>query len=510
MANNRPNLLTPGSSRLSTLPLPSSNPNPMSTISQDQRISEQIFNSSVSVSITLAPQDLPSGSEPWVYYTKSRRNSYLPLLLREIKDVLIGLADLAAGGIKDEDLWFEYKGVPLKWHWPIGLLYDHLTSNLAPTAHKHSTASNGTAAVRPGMPSPSPHFLSADYFQNTQATVASSSSSSSSPVLIPPAPSPWPITLHLRNLPQNKLPPPISNPIPGSSSGGNHISSLIESVKHAYMANLKESDFIRNGNTKKVNALRRSEQDGIWEAIERGDFTQYSTLITKIAPPSSSYNAAGASNHRGPSKPESHNDTAPSTQPVPSRVSSLYPGQGGANASSTSLTPSALSVSVGNEDGVTPAEENQSSEQDTSDTQSSNTPGSLKGQGVAGLKSIPVKFILQGGTILQECIPPLSEDGKNATKLYHVLQTLFPALFPSSASSTSPSFSLGLDFSSTVHNSSSIDEEGARSSALAIPIIQGIRIPFTSTMLWLNKCLADADGWLNIVLLLLPTGDAAG
>lgn len=37
------------------------------------------------------------------------------------------------------------------------------------------------------------------------------------------------------------------------------------------MAMLKEGDFIRNGNTKKVNNLRRVEQDGIWEALKTGE-----------------------------------------------------------------------------------------------------------------------------------------------------------------------------------------------------------------------------------------------
>jgi autophagy-related protein 5 len=40
-----------------------------------------------------------------------------------------------------------------------------------------------------------------------------------------------------------------------------------EACKQAFMGQLKEADFIRWGNTKRMTGLRKAEQDGIWEGI---------------------------------------------------------------------------------------------------------------------------------------------------------------------------------------------------------------------------------------------------
>jgi len=48
------------------------------------------------------------------------RVSYLPLLKRKILEHFSVYIDVD----KCEDLWFEYNGVPLKWNYPTGVLYD--------------------------------------------------------------------------------------------------------------------------------------------------------------------------------------------------------------------------------------------------------------------------------------------------------------------------------------------------------------------------------------------------
>lgn len=41
-----------------------------------------------------------------------------------------------------------------------------------------------------------------------------------------------------------------------------------EACKQAFMGQLKEADFIRWGNTKRITGLRKAEQDGLWESIK--------------------------------------------------------------------------------------------------------------------------------------------------------------------------------------------------------------------------------------------------
>jgi autophagy-related protein 5 len=31
---------------------------------------------------------------------------------------------------RDSDMWFEFQGVPIKWHLPIGLIYDQVRDHL--------------------------------------------------------------------------------------------------------------------------------------------------------------------------------------------------------------------------------------------------------------------------------------------------------------------------------------------------------------------------------------------
>lgn len=92
-------------------------------------------------------------------------------------------------------------------HWPIGLIYD-----------SHAILST----IRPG-PSVS----------GTMAT-------------------PLRLILHLASPPTDKL----------------LLSPTTESCKQAFMGQLKEADFIRWGNTKRMTGLRKVDQDGLWEGIK--------------------------------------------------------------------------------------------------------------------------------------------------------------------------------------------------------------------------------------------------
>lgn len=78
----------------------------------------------------------------------------------------------------------------------------------------------------------------------------------SSSVKVKPNPdellTPLRLTLHLTAPPTDKL----------------LLSPSIEACKQAFMGQLKEADFLRWGNTKRMTGLRQAEQDGIWEGIK--------------------------------------------------------------------------------------------------------------------------------------------------------------------------------------------------------------------------------------------------
>lgn len=97
-------------------PQPSSSPPPHPPALPS--ISEQVFASSLALAISLSPNDVPDGADAGadlVYYTTVRRNTYLPMILREVRECLVDLVLGDGDGVKDDEMWFEYRGVPLKW-----------------------------------------------------------------------------------------------------------------------------------------------------------------------------------------------------------------------------------------------------------------------------------------------------------------------------------------------------------------------------------------------------------
>lgn len=86
-----------------------------STSANGNAIPEQIFTSTLSLAVSIAAGDvtLPV-SEYNVCYLNVRRNSYLPMILRQVREQLVDLV-VSAHEVKDEEIWFDYAGVPLRW-----------------------------------------------------------------------------------------------------------------------------------------------------------------------------------------------------------------------------------------------------------------------------------------------------------------------------------------------------------------------------------------------------------
>ncbi|KAH9819663.1 autophagy protein Apg5-domain-containing protein [Melampsora americana] len=98
-----------------------------------------VWEGSIPFCFSLEASELPSGSDRGVeaFYVGELavpRLSYLSLVVPTVKSNLISLV-LDQGGLfslKDENIWFEHleSHSPLKWHWPVGLIYDTLVASL--------------------------------------------------------------------------------------------------------------------------------------------------------------------------------------------------------------------------------------------------------------------------------------------------------------------------------------------------------------------------------------------
>ncbi|KAM5533044.1 hypothetical protein V8D89_013312 [Ganoderma adspersum] len=205
---------------------PRHSPSVFSTPASTTLFRRLTWEGTVPLEVRVDPKELPANSDRGLecYYLQAPRVSYLPLLVPEIKRFLMDVVfdEAAARVIKEEDWWFESEeGSLLKWHWPIGLIYDNHTITLS---------------ARPNTP---PSFFM-----------------------------PLRLTLHLASPPTEKL---LLAPNP-------------EACKQAFMGQLKEADFIRWGSTKRMTGLRKAEQDGLWEGIKEHNFDEYWRVASKITP----------------------------------------------------------------------------------------------------------------------------------------------------------------------------------------------------------------------------------
>ncbi|KAK4331252.1 Autophagy protein 5 [Rhodotorula toruloides] len=194
-----------------------------------------VFGGNVPIQVVLAEDELPAQADRSieVHYVQAPRTAYLPLLLPQIRKYFVNLVldDNTAASLRDQDLCFKADGVPLKWHWPVGLF-----STLLRPARFLQRNSPRTFRILTHRP-PSNTLLS------TLDTY----------LVLPPADptQPWKITLHLRDPPSDVL----------------VVSNKIEDARVGFMAMVKEADYVRSGNTKRVMNLRKEQQDGLWEGV---------------------------------------------------------------------------------------------------------------------------------------------------------------------------------------------------------------------------------------------------
>ncbi|KAI8366662.1 autophagy protein Apg5-domain-containing protein [Radiomyces spectabilis] len=169
----------------------------------DSEITKAIWGGKLPLRITCLTDD---ASEWEPIHIEAPRCSYFPLIAQKLHDIYTGLGLQ----VDKENIWFDYQGEPLKWHYPIGLLYD---LNVFGTA----TPTMDEAVI------------------------------------------PWCINIHWRHFPADKL---LRNP-------------SIDAAQDIFMSMLKEADYLRHGNTKKVMNLSKRDQTQLWQSLSVDDHDKY-------------------------------------------------------------------------------------------------------------------------------------------------------------------------------------------------------------------------------------------
>ena len=180
-------------------------------------LQRKIWSGSIPLEIRLAASDCRTYDESDPYLVQPPRLSYLALLLPRLH-AFFG-PSLINPDVQAHDAWLSIEGVPLKWHYPLGLLYDLFS---------------GADPVNP------------DKDGLTSADPESGESSANLPL-------PWRLTIHYTDYPGDQL-------IQLDGEGRALLDSYINAVK--------EADFIRNGSAKTVMSMSKEDSDNLWRAVE--------------------------------------------------------------------------------------------------------------------------------------------------------------------------------------------------------------------------------------------------
>ncbi|QIX00501.1 hypothetical protein AMS68_006018 [Peltaster fructicola] len=196
---------------------------------ENAQLQQLVWSGSIALEIRLAAADCRSFEDSNPYLIHFPRQSYLGLLLTRLHTFFAAsLIDTAAAA---HDAWLDFEGVPLKWHYPLGLLYDlYSGSEPAVSDESHVESKHDVAHMK----------------------------------------LPWKLTVHYSDFP------------------GDQLIQLDEDSRvllDAYINNVKEADFIRNGTARAVMSLSKDDSDSLWRAVQLHDMTLFNSINDKLLNP---------------------------------------------------------------------------------------------------------------------------------------------------------------------------------------------------------------------------------
>ncbi|KAL9605097.1 MAG: hypothetical protein Q9219_000031 [cf. Caloplaca sp. 3 TL-2023] len=200
----------------------------MTTQKSSVSLQDAIWNGSIPLDIRLAPSECRVYDQADSYLVQYPRLSYLPFLLPRLHAFFTSfLIDPTASSYEG---WFSYEDVPLKWHYPLGLLYDLF------------------AGAPPAQTNTSGHH---DHSPSEQR----------------PSILPWRLTLHFTEWPVEQL----VQPDPDGK------------VLHdAFINSVKEADFLRNGTAKGIMSLSKNDSTQLWTAVQEHKRSAFDPISQKL------------------------------------------------------------------------------------------------------------------------------------------------------------------------------------------------------------------------------------
>ncbi|KAA8647457.1 hypothetical protein EYZ11_004853 [Aspergillus tanneri] len=192
-------------------------------------IQKAVWDGKLPLQITLAPSESRTFDQTDSYLISYPRVSYLPSLLPRLRAFFS--PSLIEPTSQPHEGWFSFEGVPLKWHLPVGLLYD-LYAGADPASRVDQS----------------------NDFDSTDSSL------------------PWRLTVHFSDWPDEEL-------VRLDADG---------MVMHdAFINSVKEADFLRNGTAKGIMSLSKEDSSGLWKAVQDVNLSSFQRISNILLPPPS-------------------------------------------------------------------------------------------------------------------------------------------------------------------------------------------------------------------------------
>ncbi|KAF1998050.1 autophagy protein 5 [Amniculicola lignicola CBS 123094] len=192
-------------------------------------VRQSVWRGSLPLRIELDKADCRTYDESDPYLIHFERLSYLGLLIPRLHAFF---ADrLIFPDINPTEAWLSFERVPLKWHYPLGLLYD-LYSGTEPAGPVHTEGGEDDV---------------------TDTT-----------------PLQWKLTVHFSEYPKELV---------KLDADGKILHDL-------YINSVKEADYLRNGNGRTVMSLSEKDSTQLWDGVRQHDSQLFQPINQKLLNPS--------------------------------------------------------------------------------------------------------------------------------------------------------------------------------------------------------------------------------
>jgi len=90
-------------------------------MADDREVLRGIWEAKLPISFLLSPDEVSAVNGPEPFYLMVPRLHYFPLVTEKVRK---HFAQFIKPESQNKEMWLEYNGVPIKWHYPIGLWFD--------------------------------------------------------------------------------------------------------------------------------------------------------------------------------------------------------------------------------------------------------------------------------------------------------------------------------------------------------------------------------------------------